>query len=154
MKKLVSIFALLLLCLAQAIFPMSRQNQTAPDKRKILGNPAAPMAIEIFQDFENPHCHTFYTDLLTGLTKDFVNTGRVYLIFREYPSSHPNSRQAANYAVAAARVGKYTEVSSALFQNQQGWATKGKLWDTVASALSPAEQKRVHSLLKIRRCLT
>ena len=147
MKKLVSIFALLLLCLAQTIFPMNRQHQAAPDKRKSLGNPNAPMAIEIFQDFENLHCRAFYTDLLPGLMKDFVNTGKVYLIFREYPSSHPNSRLAANYAVAAARVGKYTQVSSAIFQNQQSWERSGKLWDTVAAALTPAEQKRVQSLL-------
>jgi len=48
---------------------------------------------------------------------------------------------ASNYATAAARMGKYAEVAEALWKNQAQWAASGKVWETVASVLTLADQK-------------
>jgi protein-disulfide isomerase len=61
---------------------------------------------------------------------------------------HSHSREAAAYACASARIGKYDKVADVLFQSQPSWAENGKVYETVASVLSPAEQKKVQELAK------
>jgi hypothetical protein len=38
-------------------------------------------------------------------------------------------------------------VADALFQTQSSWAVSGKVWEAVAPALTPAEQKKVQALM-------
>jgi protein-disulfide isomerase len=119
------------------------------DKAKALGSPTAPIVMEVFASFDCPHCRALHEETIPLVMRDFVNTGKVYLVNREFPLSgqyHPYAREAANYAVAAARVGKYAQVSEALFRNQAIWAQNGKVWDSVAAVLTPSEQKKVQSL--------
>jgi protein-disulfide isomerase len=121
------------------------------DKAKAQGNPAAPIVMEVFASFDCSHCKDFHDTTLPLVIRDFVNSGKVYLVYREFPLSgpyHPYAREAANYAVAAGRIGKYREVSEALWKNQVTWAQNGKVWDTVAPSLSPADQKKVQALSK------
>lgn len=136
--------ALLAPCLTFAITPEI-------DKAKAQGNPAAPIVMEVYASFDCSHCKDLHDTTVPLIVRDFVNTGKVYLVYREFPLSgqyHPFAREAANYAVAAGRAGKYHEVSGALFKNQAIWAQNGKVWDAVASALTPADQKKVQALVK------
>ena len=90
-----------------------------------------------------------HDQLLPVLMKDYVMPGKVLLVFHEFPlAMHPHSREAANYATAAARFGIYQPVADRLFQNQTSWAASGKVWDTVAEVLSPEQQKKVQTLAK------
>jgi len=135
-------FALALPCLAQ--FP-------EPDKGKALGNPSAPITIEVFSDFTCPHCRHFHEEELPLLMRDYVTKGKVYVVNRDFPLTGPGhqfSKEAATYATAAARIGKYSVVSDALFTNQATWAINGQVWACVASVLSPADQKAVQALAK------
>lgn len=121
------------------------------DKAKALGSPTAPIIMEVFESFDCPHCKDLNETTLPLVIRDFVNTGKVYLVHREFPLSgpyHPYAREAANYATAAGKIGKYEQVSDALFKNQAVWATNGKVWETVASVLTPTEQKKVQVLVK------
>jgi protein-disulfide isomerase len=121
------------------------------DKGKSMGSPTAPVRIEVFASFDCPHCRALHENVIPQVVKDYVVPGKVYLINREFPLSgqyHPYAREAANYATAAARVGKYPQVAEALFTNQAAWASNGKVWDTVAAVLTPAEQKKVQALAK------
>ena len=86
---------------------------------------------------------------LPSIMRDYVNTGKAYLIYKEFPlSMHSHSREAAAYACASARIGKYDKVADVLFQSQPSWADSGKVFETVASVLSPADQKKVQMLAK------
>ncbi|MGD0499772.1 MAG: thioredoxin domain-containing protein [Bryobacteraceae bacterium] len=121
------------------------------DKGKALGSPSAPVTIEIFSDFECPACRAFHQDTLPLLMKDYVVRGKLYIVSREFPLNIPDhkySREAAAYATAAARVGRYYEVADALFQVQGAWAVSGMVWETVAPALTPEQQKRAQALAK------
>ncbi|MGA9625074.1 MAG: thioredoxin domain-containing protein [Bryobacteraceae bacterium] len=114
------------------------------DPGKVLGSPSAPIRIEVFSDFECPACKTLHEQILPLVFKDYVIPGKVYLVSREYPlPMHQFSREAANYATAAARFGKYQDVADALFKNNLVWELNGKVWDTVAHVLTPAEAKKV-----------
>ncbi len=121
------------------------------DKDKMLGSQTAPVVLEIFSSFDCPHCKLMHETILPPLMHDFVISGKVCIISREFPLTgqyHPYAREAANYATAAARIGKYDVVADALFKNQMTWSTNGKVWETVASVLSPAEQQKVQTLVR------
>ena len=121
------------------------------DKGKTMGDPAAPLMFELYSDFMCPACKHLHDVVLPSIVTDYVKSGKAYLVFREFPLNIPQhvySRPAATFAVAAARIGKYQTVSDALFRNQQAWGASGKVWDTVASVLTPDEQKKVLALVK------
>jgi protein-disulfide isomerase len=121
------------------------------NKGKILGVPTAPIAIEVYSDFECPACKTFHEQMLPLIVRDYVIPGKAVVISREFPlniPAHKFSREAANYATAAARIGIYQPVADALFKGQESWGQTGKVWETVASVLSPEQQKKVQALAK------
>jgi protein-disulfide isomerase len=83
------------------------------------------------------------------LFDNYVTTGKVYLVHRDFPlPMHAHSRVAAQYARAAAHIGKFEPVEQALFQNQDKWEQTGDVDGTVAAALTPAEMTRVRALVK------
>jgi protein-disulfide isomerase len=123
----------------------------AIDKNKATGNPGAPIVMEIYSSFDCPHCKIMHESFEPMVVRDFVVTGKVYLVKREFPLSgvgHQFAREAAQYATAAARIGKYNEVADALYKNQIAWSQDGKVWPTVASVLTAAEQAKVQALSK------
>jgi protein-disulfide isomerase len=140
MKLIALVFAALLPCLAAS---------SDADPGKSLGSPSAPIRIEVFSDFECPACKGLHEQILPLVMRDYVIPGKVYLVSREFPlPMHQYSREAAGYATAAARLGKYQQVADKLFLSQVAWSASGKVWDTVASVLTPAEARKVQSLAK------
>jgi protein-disulfide isomerase len=120
------------------------------DKNKALGSPTAPVRLEVFSDFTCPHCRHFHEEVLPQLMKDYVVSGKMYIVDRAFPlQGHNFTREAFDYAVAAARIGKYQPVADVLYAQQANWAVNGNVWGAVASALpSPADQKKVQELSK------
>ena len=138
MKILAFAFAALLPCLAAG---------PDVDKGRTMGDPAAPLMFELYSDFMCPGCKHLHESVLPAIVMDYVQTGKAYLIFREFPlNAHKYSRQAAALAVAAARIGRYQTVSDALFRSQQVWGATGRVWETVGNVLTPEEQKQVQAL--------
>jgi len=118
------------------------------DPNKTAGNPSAPVTVQVFSDFECPSCKMFHDYTLPLLKRDFVNTGKVFLVYREFPlPQHRFALTAASYATAAARFGYYQSVANALFRDQTIWSLNGKVWDTVASVLTLPQQKKVKAEL-------
>jgi protein-disulfide isomerase len=123
----------------------------AIDKGKAAGNPGAPIVLEIFSSFDCPHCRILHETVEPTILRDYVMTGKVYLVKREFPLSgpgHPYAREAAQDATAAARIGKYEIVADTLYKNQATWAMDGKVWQTVASVLTAADQAKVQALAR------
>lgn len=123
----------------------------AVDKGKATGNPGAPIMIEVYSSYDCPHCRIMRESVDPLIIHDYVMPGKAYLVQREFPLTGPGhqfAREAANYATAAARIGKYDVVADALFKNQENWARDGKVWQTVASVLTASEQAKVQALSK------
>jgi protein-disulfide isomerase len=140
MKPVALAIVLLLPCLA--IGP-------AVDTAKAVGNPMAPIRLDLYSDFQCPHCKMLHETILPAIVKEYVASGKAYFVSHEFPlNGHNYAREAANYATAAARIGKYLQVTDAIFQNQNSWGMTGKVWDVVAAVLSPADQKKVQALAK------
>jgi len=120
------------------------------EKGKAMGNPAAPLLLELYSDFMCPACKHLHQVVLPSIVQDYVKSGKAYLVFREFPlniPAHKYSRQAAAVAVAAGRIGKYQVVSDTLFRDQAGWGDSGKVLEAVSPVLAPAEQKKIQALM-------
>ncbi len=142
---------LLLLCCTLAIGGVPSQNSKSapPEIVKTVGVFTAPIAIEVFSDFQCPSCKLLYEKTLRPLTDDYVAKGKVYLVHRDFPlPQHAHAREAACYACAAGRIGKYEAACDVLFRQQEAWAADGKVADTVCNVLSPSEAKQVRALAK------
>jgi protein-disulfide isomerase len=157
------IFAVLALGIAtQAQTPAKNQGSsktqahkaTAPDPAiaaapvKTLGNKNAPITMEVFSDYQCPSCGNFYHNTLKQMINDYVAVGKVYYIHRDFPlPMHPHSYQAARWANAAAKIGKFQDVEAAIFDNQAAWAADGNIEKYVEGALSETNFKRVQNLV-------
>jgi protein-disulfide isomerase len=140
--------------LLAALLPCAGQTLTA-DQNKAFGNPAAPLRLDVFSDFECPACRAFHLEMLPQIERDYGPSGKIYIVSHEFPlniPAHKYSREVANYATAAARIGKYDAVADSLFQNQPTWYAEGRapgtFWNFIAAVLTPAEQKKVQALAK------
>lgn len=119
------------------------------DPHKAFGSKNAPIVMEIFSDYQCPACRSLYLTTNRQLMDDYVDTGKVYVIHRDFPlPMHAHSRVAARYARAAAELGKAEVVEKALFETQDKWEQTGDVDGTVAAVLSPAEMAKVRALVK------
>jgi protein-disulfide isomerase len=117
---------------------------------KTFGNKTAPITMEVFSDYQCPSCRTFFEQTLRPLLgpDGYVAAGKVYLVHRDFPlPMHAYSHQAARWANAAAKIGRFQDVDAALFDNQSAWEADGNIEKFVAAALSPADFKRVQKLM-------
>lgn len=118
------------------------------DPAKAFGNKNAPVVMEIYSDFQCPACKQLFLNTTQRVMDNYVNTGKIYLVHRDFPlPMHAYSRLAAEYSRAAAHIGKCEPVEQALFQNQERWEANGDVKGTVAAVLSPAEMKKVQALV-------
>lgn len=146
--------ALAALCVFALAVPAATPQESRAELQRItasksLGLRSAPITIEVFSDYQCPSCREFYEDTLRPMIDDYVASGKVYLIHRDFPLPlHPYSREAARWANAAARIGKFEAVDRTLYDNQAAWDTNGNIAKFVAAALTPAEFRRVALLMR------
>lgn len=116
---------------------------------KTMGTKSAPIELEIFSDFQCPVCRQFYFGVTKQLIDEYVSSGKVFLVHHDFPlPMHAHSVDAAKWANAAAAIGKFQEVEDILYSKQDSWGASGKVDETVAAALSPADMKRVRALVE------
>jgi protein-disulfide isomerase len=119
------------------------------DPREAFGSKNAPIIMEVFSDFQCPACKTLFATTNRQVMDNYVSTGKVYLIHRDFPlPMHAHSQVAAQYSRAAAQIGKFEPVEQALFDNQEKWEQTGDVDGTVAAVLSSAEMTKVRALVK------
>lgn len=116
---------------------------------KESGSVMAPITIELYTDFQCPHCRAFYLEVLPQLENDFIKTSKVRLIHRDFPlAQFQYSKLAMHYANAAGQIGEYDAVSRQLFETQPEWAQNGNVEAEVAKVLTPSQLSRVKTIMK------
>jgi len=93
------------------------------DNDPIIGSPDAPITIIEFSDFQCPFCARFHTQTLPLILEEYIEEGKVKLVFRDFPiqSIHPNAVPASIAAECANEQGKFREMHDMLFENQNEW---------------------------------
>ncbi len=80
------------------------------------GSRDARVVLIEFSDFECPACAAFARDGRPELVKEYVDTGKVLLAFRNFPLPiHPRATPAAVAGWCAAEQGRFTHMHSRLF---------------------------------------
>ncbi|MBS3092685.1 thioredoxin domain-containing protein [Candidatus Pacearchaeota archaeon] len=101
--------------------------EVSADDDPALGNANAPVTIIEFSDYQCPFCERFYTNTLPQLKTEYINTGKVKLIYRDFPLSsiHPQAEEAAEAAECAGEQGDnfYWKMHDKLFENQNALDT-------------------------------
>ena len=85
----------------------------------VHGSANAPVTMIEYASMTCPHCAAFQKEVIPQLNKDYVDTGKVKVIFREYPLDG-----AARMASAVARClsgDQYFSFIDLLFANQMNW---------------------------------
>src|SRR3989344_3255746 len=78
------------------------------DDDAVKGDKDAPVTIVEWSDFECPFCARFYEQTLPSIEEEYIKTGKVKLVYRDFPLSfHPQAQKAAEAAECAGEQDKY-----------------------------------------------
>lgn len=120
-----------------------RDGYTPPDTNTVvdyadddpyLGSKDAPVTVVEFSDFQCPFCRRYWRDIIPRLKEEYVNTGRVRFVYRDFPLTniHPGAEPAAIAAECADDQGKFWEMHDKIFEEQDKRATRPDKMDTVS----------------------
>jgi len=97
----------------------------------ILGNPNAPITILEWGDYQCTFCYKFHQNTLDIINEDFVKTGKVKIIFKDFPLNGLDSKLAAESSYCAQDQEKYWQYHDELYKNwggeRTGWITRESL---------------------------
>src|SRR3989338_10775012 len=89
------------------------------DNDPVLGDSRAHVTIIEFSDYQCPFCGKFVQETLPQLKQEYITTGKVKLVYRDFPLEiHPEAQPAALAAECAKEQNKYWEYHDQLFKNQ------------------------------------
>ncbi|HII35919.1 MAG TPA: DsbA family protein [Nitrosopumilaceae archaeon] len=91
----------------------------------IKGDPNAPVTIVEFSDFQCPFCARFFAQTLPQIQQDYIDSGKVKLVFRDFPleSIHANARAASIAGECADDQKMFWQYHDKLFEGQTQWAS-------------------------------
>jgi len=97
----------------------------------VLGNPNAPVTLIEFGDYQCFYCNQFFHKTEPDLFKNYVETGKVKVIFKDYTIIGPDSVSAAHAAHCADEQEMFWEYHDTLYNNwkgeNNGWASSENL---------------------------
>ena len=99
------------------------------DDDAVLGNLNAPVTIIEFSDYECPFCARFYNQTLPSIKSEYIDTGKVKYVFRDYSSGfedpsgryHPLAQPAAEASECVREQGgdnAFWKYHDMIFENQ------------------------------------
>ena len=86
----------------------------------VLGDSDAPITIVEFGDYQCTFCYRFHRTTLQTIQQDYIETGKVNLIFKDFTINGPDSVLAAEAAQCARDQDKYWEYHDTLYKNWKG----------------------------------
>ncbi|ABV87098.1 thioredoxin domain-containing protein [Shewanella pealeana] len=101
----------------------------------LLGDTAAQLAIIEFSDYQCPYCKRFIDQTFTKLKSNYIDTGKIQYLTRDFPLGfHPKAKGAAIAANCSLQQNAYWPMRDSLFKNMQ--QLDDALYQQTASNLS------------------
>jgi protein-disulfide isomerase len=115
---------------------------------KESGSPAAQVTCEVYTDYQCPACGVLYRDVIPLLVAEYVDTGKIKLLHRDFPLLvHAHARVAARYANAAGQLGHYEAAVKQIFASQPQWSATGDVDAALAQTLPPDVMQKIRELV-------
>jgi len=97
--------------------------EVSVDDDPVLGQADARVVIVEFSDFQCPYCDRFFQQTFPQLKREYIDTGKVKLVFRDFPLSfHQNAALAAEAAQCAYEQDAFWEMHDRIFAGQGEWS--------------------------------
>ena len=97
------------------------------NRSPILGNPDAPVTLVEFGDYQCHFCNVFFHSTRDDILRNYIETGKVGMIFKDYNIIGPDSTSASHGAHCADDQGLFWEYHDILYSNwtgeNNGWAS-------------------------------
>jgi protein-disulfide isomerase len=115
----------------QAISPSVISSTFMANGSPILGDPNAPVTLVEFGDYQCHFCNVHFHNTEHSLVENFIQTGKVKMIFKDFTIIGPDSINAAHGAHCANDQGKFWQYHDILYNNwtgeNNGWASSENL---------------------------
>ena len=96
-----------------------------------LGSKSSPITIVKIGDYQCEMCKSWFDNTRPAIIENYINTGKVNLIFVDFPFLGNDSMTAAQATYCAYDQGRYSDYHETLYQYQQhvddGWASSDRL---------------------------
>jgi protein-disulfide isomerase len=99
---------------------VTQQAQATEWKEHVLGDENAPVTMIEYASLTCPHCAAFHNEALPEIKEKLIDTGKLKLIYRDYPLDGVALRAAA--IAQCAGEDRYFGVLGLLFKSQMTWA--------------------------------
>lgn len=86
---------------------------------RVLGDENAPITFYDYSSLSCPHCKHFHNDFLPAIKKDFIDTGKVKLVFRSFPLNEAALQ--AEMLARCAPADQYYNMIQMFFDSQENW---------------------------------
>jgi protein-disulfide isomerase len=86
----------------------------------VIGQASAPVTIVEYASLTCPHCARFHTQVLPGLKKELIASGKVRLVYRDFPLDQ--SALVGSMLARCAGRDRYFAFLDVLFRDQSNWA--------------------------------
>ena len=103
----------------------------------ILGSKNASITMIEFGDYQCFYCNKFYHDTEPDILKNYINTGKVRMVFKDFTIIGQDSVNAAHASHCAQEQGKFWEYHDALYDN---WSGENTGWASSSNLLKFAKQ--------------
>ena len=107
-------FIYLIICLKSYAVETKIQNDFV-----VLGNNDAPIKIKIFSSLTCPHCANFHIEVVSKIKKNYVDSGKVQLIFIDFPLDQAAFN--ASKLLHCLDRGKQIKFLDTIYINQKQW---------------------------------
>jgi len=108
------------------------------DRDVLMGEPNAPVMVVEYADFQCPFCGRLFTDTVSQIRDQYIKTGKVKMVYRDFAFLGPESTAAAEAAECAKDQGKFWAYHDALYiaENADGKEGNGNLNKTLFMKLA------------------
>jgi protein-disulfide isomerase len=89
-----------------------------PAQGQVLGHAAAPVTLDLYEDFQCPACLRWGQTVFPSLVRNEIDRGTVKIAFHGFAFIGPESRDAERAAWAADRQGRFWDMWATLYANQ------------------------------------
>lgn len=110
--------------------------QTALQERS-LGDANAPIVMEDYSSLTCPHCARFHLEILPQLKRDYIDTGKLRFIYKDFPLNLP-ALQASAVSRCVQSDDAYFAYLDTLFETQAQWGGEINAKDNLIQTLEGA----------------